>query len=223
MKRARGATVFRSDFTGPDERWTTRHTPTPDLPAGEFAPTYRDGRLVLRLRKRDVDGQPTVHTSHLATTQAFQFGRFEARMRFRGPRGAHSAFWLQDEVPNQLGGAEVDVIEHFGDDRVLWHNVYWRTPETMWPAKPTPWRRSTKAVDPREWHVYGLDWHPDRYVFTIDGEVSAVGGSGLSAMPKIMIVSLLSSTYEHDELQRDNLDVYRTLVDWVRVSELVPS
>ncbi len=208
--------IFRSDMKLPDPRWVTRHTPNPDLPAADFAPKYTDReRLALRLRERD--GQ--IYTSHLATEQSFVYGVFEARMVFQGGVGAHSAFWLQDVYPNHIGGSEVDIVEHFGKE-ALWSNVYWRDEDTLWPKEPIRWRQSTKAFSPRQWHVYGVEWHPDRYIFTIDGRVTAQTTFGLSSSPKVMILSLLSSTWEHENLDRDNLSSYRTMVDWVRVRSL---
>jgi beta-glucanase (GH16 family) len=213
--------LFKSNFEVPDPRWVTRHTPDPDLPASELAPKYRkDGRLEMRLIKKD----GIVHTSHIATERTFLFGRFEARMRFKGPKGAHSAFWLQDLTDVYgPGRAEVDIIEHFGENR-LWHNTYWRT------ANSAPWphldgRRElitlrNHGIDPREWHVYGCEWREDRYDFFIDGAHTATITEGLSSTPKVMILSLLSSDYEWDDLQPDNLKAYRTLVDWVKVTSL---
>lgn len=209
------APLFWSGFSSVDTDWQTRHTPTPDLPASSSAPRVKDGNLVLRLLERD--GQ--VYTSHLATEQTFRYGRFEARMKFASRKGAHSAFWLQDPEPNRVGGSEVDVVEHFGSDSVVWHNVYWRTKSNLWPADPWGWRRHTKT-DPREWHVYGLNWYPDRYVYTVDGHVTAVSRAGLSSFPKVLVLSLLSSRWEWPRLDRENLSDYRTRIDWVRVRRL---
>lgn len=210
-------TVFESHFEKPDPRWRTRHTPTPDLPAGDFAPRYTaDGRLVMRLRERD----GVVHTTHLyVPDQEFVFGRFEARMRFASPRGAHSAFWLQDVEPDRVGGCEVDIVEHFGSDSTVQNNLHWRAADSAASSyNPEKWHQSIK-VDPRGWHVYRLDWLPDRYVFRIDGREVARTTEGLSSMPKRMILSLLSSTWEHPALDRDRLDRYRSPVDWVRVQQ----
>ncbi len=213
---------MKYDFDGPDDRWVTRHTPDPDLPAGELSPTHRDGKLVLRLTEHDVNGVPTVHTSHIATRRTFVHGRFEARMRFRGPKGAHSAFWLQDAEPDHVGGSEVDIAEHFGSDTTVWHNVYWRTsvPDTMWPKEPMRWRQAVKPITARDWHVYGCVWAPDRYVFTIDGVPISTVTTGLSSRPKVAILSLLSSRWEWPRLERANLESYRTQVDWVRIRPL---
>lgn len=205
------------DFSGPDARWQTRKTLTPDLHPDPTAPRYNNsGKLVLRLIEKD--GQ--VYTSHLATLdQPFVFGKFEARMRFKGPKGAHSAFWLQDVKPDHIGGSEVDIIEHFGSDTTLWSNVYWRTPSTMWPNPPAKWREYTKSFNPRRWHVYGLDWNKNRYIFYVDGKEIGRTSKGVSSMPKVIILSLLSSKWEWPRLDRDNLSRYRTIVDWVRVTQ----
>lgn len=207
--------VFESNFNAPDNRWKTRHTPDPDLPAGDFCPCYTAaGRLQLRLQERD----GVVHTSHLSVLdQPFTFGRFETRMKMMGPKGAHSCFWLQDVEPDYIGGSEVDVVENFGSDDTVWHNVYWRTEDTMWPKEPTRWRQAVKPIDRRSWHTYAVDWQADSYRFYIDDKLISTVTEGLSSRPKVMILSLLSSKWEWDKLQRDQLDKYRTMVDWVRV------
>ena len=205
-------------FREPDPRFVTRHTPNPDLPAQQDGQRIRNGRLSMRLAERE--GQ--IYTTHLATTESFRFGVFEARMRFWGPKGAHSAFWLQDVHPDRVGGSEVDIIEHFGSDHTLWSNVYWRTevPDTMWPKEPNRWRMSTRAVNPRAWNTYGLIWRPDIYMFTVNGAVHSTCAVGVSESPKVIILSLLSSRWEWPKLQRDNLSAYITLVDWVKYTSL---
>lgn len=58
----------------------------------------------------------------LATKEQFGYGYYEARCRFKGASGMHSAFWLlpnaMDEVDTSPGlipgGIEVDVVEHRG-------------------------------------------------------------------------------------------------------------
>lgn len=60
----------------------------------------------------------------LATKQQFGYGYYQARCRFKGAEGMHSAFWLLPEgmrdnpvPPGEIvGGIEVDVVEHRGKD-----------------------------------------------------------------------------------------------------------
>ncbi|KAG0570571.1 hypothetical protein KC19_6G171500 [Ceratodon purpureus] len=60
----------------------------------------------------------------LATKQQFGYGYYEARCRFKGAEGMHSAFWLLPEgmwdkpvPPGEIqGGVEIDVVEHRGKD-----------------------------------------------------------------------------------------------------------
>lgn len=220
--------IFRANFDRLGEEWATRHTPNPDQPAHDRCVSVnKAGQLVMRIKPVydiGVDNirrvRPEVNTAHIATKQAFGPGhRFRARMKFPSGKGAHSAFWLQDEVPNQIGGSEVDIAEHFGSDETTWSNVYWRTPETMWPKEPTRWRQNIKH-DPRGWNVYGLDWHADQYVFTLNGQRTHVCWLGTSVMPKVLILSLLVSDWEEPRLDRSHLERYRTLVDWVKVTKL---
>lgn len=60
----------------------------------------------------------------LATKQKFGYGYYQARCRFQGAEGMHSAFWLLPDgmwdnpvPPGEIqGGVEVDVVEHRGKD-----------------------------------------------------------------------------------------------------------
>nr|PNR59964.1 hypothetical protein PHYPA_002756 [Physcomitrium patens] len=60
----------------------------------------------------------------LATKETFGYGYYEARCRFQGAEGMHSAFWLLPDgmrdnpvPPGQIdGGIEIDVVEHRAKD-----------------------------------------------------------------------------------------------------------
>jgi beta-glucanase (GH16 family) len=208
-------TVFKSTFNEPDPRWRTRHVIGGE--ASDRCATVANGRMNLRIKP---DSNKKFVTGHISTDDTFEFtyGIAEARMRFKSPRGAHSAFWLQTTEDYIPGQAEIDVIEHFGR-KGLWHCVYWREPG-QFAGEFTSWKQMASGdYDAYSWHTYGVIWEPDSYTFTIDGNAVAKTTKGLSDRPKMLILSILVSDWEEPDLQMDNLKQYKTEVEWVRVRQ----
>lgn len=203
--------IFYSDFRGPDPRWETR---TSDPTAADRATTWDEDYVTLRV-KPDEAG---FVTGVISTKNSFRFtyGHVEARMKFMSPEGALACLWLQDPTPNEVGGSEVDIAE-CGGTRNVWHNVYWRTEENLWPAEPNETKDSTRLGDQANWHVYGLDWLPDRYDFTIDGIKVATITDGLSDHPKYLVLSTYVRDWQAHEFNLHDMWTYRTRIDWIRV------
>lgn len=206
--------LFSSDFRVKDDRWKTRHVQ--DGEASDRCVQYVDGRMKLRVRKNR-DGE--VITGHVSTAEDFTFtyGLAEARMKFMSPLGAHSAFWLQTTEDYIPGQAEIDVVEHFGRKN-LWHNVYWRE-SGQGAGEFSSAKFCTQGVDPTSWHVYGCEWSADGYRFFVDGQETSFTQEGLSDRPKMLVLSILSNDWERPDLQLDALWRYRTMVDWVKVTQ----
>ncbi|WP_133241132.1 glycoside hydrolase family 16 protein [Nocardioides gansuensis] len=158
----------------------------------------------------------------------FRFGYAAARIRFQSPRGQHGAFWLQSyglgtPGPASRTGAEIDVIEYFGDEHPqggLTSFVYWTPPggksqtQGSWIADPEQYGEDWSS----KFHVFSVEWTPREYVFRIDGEITRRIREGVSGQPEFLILSLLSSDYELQHIEDDELPVHMD-VDWVRVWE----
>lgn len=169
---------------------------------------------------------------HVGTegTYDFTYGFAAARIRTQSARGQHSAFWMQATGgqstggPKQ-GGAEIDVMEYFGDD----HPEGGLTSFTYYLDQAG--RKVTKGgwlpeVDElgddwsKEFHVFSVEWTPDEYVFRIDDRVTQRIKGETSGKPEFLILSLLSSDYE---LPRFNGELPEHMdVDWARVWETTP-
>ena len=163
---------------------------------------------------------------HIGSGFSFTYGYAAARINFQELRGQHGSFWLQGFGPKPTGdakvtGAEIDVIEYFGDDHPqggLSSFVYW---------KPTAKGKTAGGwlPDPEQFgddwsskfHVFSVEWTPKKYVFRIDGQVTNTITQGVSGRPEFLILSLLSSDYELQHLD-DNDDLPQQMdVDWVKV------
>ena len=169
-------------------------------------------------------------TSAPSTSCAFTYGFAAARIKTQAARGQHAAFWMQ-AVGGQgtggpkKGGAEIDVIEYFGDD----HPEGGLTSFTYFLDKNGEkqtvggWLPNADELGDdwaEKYHVFSVEWTPDEYVFRIDGKVTQRLKGETSGRPEFLILSLLSSDYE---LPRFDGKLPETMeVDWARVWETGP-
>lgn len=163
---------------------------------------------------------------HIGSAYSFVYGHAAARIRFQDLRGQHGAFWMQGSGPEPTGsakltGAEIDVIEYFGDDHPqggLTSFIYWNA--TAKGKKAGGWLDDPEQYGDdwsSKYHVFSVEWTPKEYVFRIDGQVTNTITQGVSGQPEYLILSLLSSDYELAQLGgEDNLPQHMD-VDWVRV------
>ncbi len=160
----------------------------------------------------------------------FKYGVLAARIKFQPRQGQHASLWMQPQdptyAPNALeGGAEIDVIEYFGDgvkNGGLTSFIYNPTPSGVpdkvggWIKKPERFLSTKKDGWSKRYHVFSVEWSPSAYVFRIDGRESARITTGISGVPQFPILSLLSSDYELRKLGGE-FNLPQTMsVDWIR-------
>ena len=160
----------------------------------------------------------------------FTYGFAAARIKTQSARGQHSAFWMQavggqsEGGPNK-GGAEIDVMEYFGDDHPeggLTSFTYFLDDQgkkqTQGGWVPDLDQYGDGWAD--QYHVFSVEWTPEEYVFRIDGQVTHRIEGETSGREEFLILSLLSSDYE---LPRFNGELPEQMeVDWARVWETGP-
>jgi beta-glucanase (GH16 family) len=120
-----------------------------------------------------------------------RFGFFEARCQLPSVAGHWSAFWLLardfgKSSSAEISGAEVDIFEyHTLLGSGVHHAVHW--------PKYGPSLQSRKQVSPMldigGFHVFGLLWERDRYVFYIDGKQTWEVKDGVSAVAHYLLLS----------------------------------
>ena len=210
-----------------------------DASAAEVA----DGVLVLSVLE-DPDGGdcqlpgrrkrfPQRLNGHVGTegVYGFTYGYAAARIRTQSARGQHAAFWMQAVGGQQtggpkVGGAEIDVMEYFGDDHPeggLTSFTYYLDEagkkQTVGGWLPDVEKYGDDWAD--EYHVFSVEWTPTEYVFRIDGQVTQRLEGETSGRDEFLILSLLSSDYE---LPRFNGELPEQMeVDWARVWETGPA
>ena len=105
--------------------------------------------------------------------QSFRYGYFEFRARWPCPgNGMFPAMWLYVADGRNLpepkkSGAEIDLFEIFGSNTGQpWDATVHRRD---WQGAGEMTHVGSFMLDTKSWHVYGLDWQPDRIKFYRDG------------------------------------------------------
>ena len=169
---------------------------------------------------------------HVSTERkfAFTYGVAAARVRFQEGRGQHGAFWLQrlggEQVPGdaERSGAEIDVVEFFGEgypEGGLSSSVYYLNKHEKDEKVGGLHPEATEELPPGDdwwssYHVFSVEWTPRHYVFRVDGREMFRTSEAVSGVDEFLVLSLLSSDWELDRLDRSTLPS-RMDVDWVRV------
>lgn len=163
--------------------FTERSGNNPDDEAQRFTNSDRnhfvkDGVLTIRALREttDVEGKVKNFTSAQLMTNklaAWQYARFEARIKVPKGAGYWPAFWMMPENDKYGGwpkGGEVDIMEmigrepntniavvHYYDYRKKDHRVQ----HSSW-VNPTPLDEA--------FHVYAIDWTKDGMIWSFDGQ-----------------------------------------------------
>jgi beta-glucanase (GH16 family) len=132
------------------------------------------GMLVIEARKEEHRGH--AYTSASLNTQGkfeFTYGRVEVRAKLPAGTGTWPAVWMLGVNRTQVGWptcGEIDIMEHVGFDPGRIHGTvhtaaYNHTIGTQKGA-------SVVVSDPSsDFHVYAMEWHPDRIEVSVDGQV----------------------------------------------------
>ena len=126
---------------------------------------YHPGYTSKEQKKYDfISGR--INTSH---KMEFTYGTASARMKMASGAGMWPAFWALGNGKWPDCG-EIDMMETVGDSSWISNalhgpNYYGDTPLTyryIFPAK----------TDVSQWHIYSVDWTPEKIVFKTDGKIT---------------------------------------------------
>jgi hypothetical protein len=210
--------------------WRHRYSVGNEYGAGiaSYSSVSQPGDGLLHLVTRYEDEQ--FLTGMIRSIPQFQYGYFEARIRFQTLQGHHGAFWLQSESYGQItgdpgqSGAEIDIIEFFGNGRVATdakQNVYF-DPYISRQEQPGAehdlfYRDDQVGVElSEEFHVFGLLWTLEEYVFFIEGVETWRTSVGMSHVQQYIVLSLTTFAWENARLDTTLLPD-EMLVDYVRI------
>ena len=132
-----------------------------------------DGRLIIEARKEEYRGASYTSASIITKGKAsWTYGRFEVRAKVPTGRGTWPAAWMLGtsfgDIDWPLCG-EIDIMEFVGYEPDATHSAI-HCAKYNYP-KGTPKHGKLPGVNPSEnFHVYAMEWHPDRIDFFFDGK-----------------------------------------------------
>ena len=183
----------------------------------EDAIEVTDGNLIISTFAED--GQ--IYTGMIGTQDLFEntYGYYESRVKFQSEEGQWSAFWLQSSTLGQVigdvnqSGAEIDIFEYralYGEK--VQHALHWDGYAEHHQKLGYSHIQNNLSTG---WHVIGLDWTPDEYVFYVDGNETWRTSEAVSGAPQYIILSVEVSSWGGD-ISRAALPDY-VMFDYVRV------
>lgn len=137
---------------------------------------FRDGCIVLKgmlSNDQKADTLPYV-TGGIYTLdkKAFQPGKFEIKARLHGTKGAWPAIWLKPYEHKKYRwpmGGEIDIMERLNNNHIVYQTVHSNYTYHKGNTKNPP-SGATFPIDREGWNVYGVEIHPDKIQFFINGK-----------------------------------------------------
>lgn len=220
---AKWAHDIGTDWGNQQLEWTT------DRP--ENASTDGEGRLAITAREESYRGRPYT-SARLKTQDRFEqrYGRFEARIRVPAGRGIWPAFWMLGADIDEVGwprSGEIDVMEFRGQEV----NVLHASIHGPGHAGDQAYTRRYVLPDGRldtDFHVYAVEWGPDRITWFLDDEPyhvarrDEVPGEWVYDHPFFMLLNVAVGGAFVGHVGPDVTFPRTMLVDWVRVYEAAP-
>ena len=133
----------------------------------------KDGILTLTARKEQKGNAEYTSTRLVSRGKGdWLYGKFEIRAKLPYGKGTWPAIWMLS-TDWQYGGwpnsGEIDIMEHVGYDQdVIHYSIHTLSYYHSIGTQKTATSKEKDVSD--EFHVYGLEWLPDKMIFTVDGE-----------------------------------------------------
>lgn len=157
-----------------------------------------------------------------------KYGYYECRCKLPTQPGWWAAFWLQSPCIGSTlnpaeSGVEVDIMENFTRDGVIYHNNHWSGYGADHQSLASGKRQLEETAD--GFHVFGLDWSPDGYIYYIDGKESWRVKGPVSHREQFILISTECKGYREGNqpspLLKDAVLPDSFVVDYVRVYDEV--
>ena len=190
-----------------------------------------EGNLVITARRESFGGRN--FTSARLTTagrHAFQYGRFEARMKLPRGQGMWPAFWLLGANFPTVGWpatGEIDIMEYRGQEPAVVHGSLHGPGYSGGSALTRRYAPAATRFD-NSFHVFAVEWSEDELAWFVDGtrffRVSreSVPGTWVFDHPFNIILNLAVGG-NYVGAPNDVTPFPNTLVvDWVRVYSASP-
>lgn len=153
-------------------------------------------------------------------TFAQQYGHFETRLLLPGGRATWPAVWMMGANRYQVGwpqSGELDIVEHVGrDDGAISgaaHGPGYSGEDAI---------SGDADVDPDQFHVYAIDWSPERVIWSVDGEpfhelTKDDVDEWVFDQPFFVLITLAVGGTHAGEPRKSDQKPQQLVVDYVRV------
>ena len=177
----------------------------------------RDGQLVLQAQRRALGGRQFT-SAQISSRFTFQYGRVDIRAKMPMSQGFWPALWLLPTAGAAQGFLpEIDIHESISNHGGFYANFHWKSGSARRELGPV--HVDTDATD---WHVYSLEWTPDRIAWLLDDQevASATDGVNTTSQSKmyLLITFALGGSWPGAPDQTTVLPS-NMLIDWVRVAQ----
>jgi beta-glucanase (GH16 family) len=135
----------------------------------------KDGKLILKgIRNPDPADDVKVITGGVTTRGKFEFcgGKVEIRAKLGAAKGAWPAFWMLSQSKKHGGyphSGEIDIMERLNHETRIYQTVHSNYTLNLG-GSHTPEHHGTTPFDPAVFNTFGLEWFPDKLVFTLNGK-----------------------------------------------------
>ena len=157
-----------------------------------------------------------------------RYGYFECRCKFqKDPQTMWSAFWTQSpsigaRFEPEWCGVESDIMECFEPEKATTGNIYGGYGKQL---KEEGRVRYNLDKTEDDWHVFGMNWQPDGYVFYCDGKEISRCSEHVSHVPQFILLTTEVKGYRISVSEMQKINGTFTddafIVDYVRVFDLV--
>lgn len=189
-----------------------------------------DGKLILKgIVNPDTLNDPRPFITGGVYTKgkfAFQYGKVEIHAKLECAQGAWPAMWMlaeQKKYGAYPRNGEIDIMEHLNYDDIIYQTTHsYYTLELK--QKENPPHHGTTKIDNTQFNTFGLEWYPDKLVFTLNDKETfrypRVPGVDPSQWPYdqpffVLIDQQLGGSWVGD-VNLEELPV-QMIVDWVKV------
>jgi beta-glucanase (GH16 family) len=229
--------VWQDDFDGTSidtGKWTKTPRGTADwdkhMSDDERCYSLRNGMLYLRgIKNPGVDGDTSRYLTGGIYSKgkfAFQYGKIEIRAKLEGGQGAWPAMWMlaeQEKYGKYPRNGEIDIMEHLNFDNIVYQTTHsYYTLELK--KADTPPHYGTAQFDVSAFNTFGINWFPDKIVFTVNGKETFIYPRVENVDPSqwpydqpfyVLIDMQLGGNWV-GKINPDHLPV-QMIVDWVKV------
>ncbi|MBR0045608.1 MAG: glycoside hydrolase family 16 protein [Bacteroidaceae bacterium] len=156
---------------------------------------------------------------------SFQYGKVEVRMKTNNKRGNFPAAWMKSEKndPNRYG--EIDIVEMFGNQGLAQQTIHNHKTTILKKGRAF---NVNKRIPLNKWHVYTVEWTPEKLIFLIDGKVTGefkksnnsqdiAEGQWTFDCPFYIRLNQSVGNGNYECMIPNTNGIYETQFDWVRV------